>query len=185
MLKLLFGSTLRAGLVQFFIQENPGPVTVEILARRLRCTTRKVMPELVSLETMGFVIKVTAEGKKAWALNRDFPLLPEFKSLIYKSLMLMEKNLASSLATVKGVQLLVLTGIFNGTDVPTDIFVVGTVDKSSIQRAINKIAGEFQDSLRFTVFSKSEFAYRRSMTDKFVYQVMNLNPIVVVNKLNK
>src|SRR3989338_1036902 len=133
MLKFLFGSALRAGLVQFFIQETPGPVTAEAAARRFRSTAKKITSELTSLETMGFVVRASAEGQKSWALNRDFALLPEFKSLIYKSLMLMEKNLASSLATIKGVQLLILTGIFNGTDVPTDILVVGKVDKSSVQ----------------------------------------------------
>ncbi|MFH0874173.1 MAG: hypothetical protein V1846_05045 [Candidatus Komeilibacteria bacterium] len=185
MLKLLFGSALRAGLIQYFVQENPGPVAPEVLARRFRSTSKKIVTELASLETMGFIERTLVDGKKTWVLNRDFTLLPEFKSLIYKSLMLMEKNLASSLATIKGVQLLILTGIFNGTDVPTDIFLVGSVDKAVVQRAINKIAGEFQDNLRFTIFSKQEYVYRRSMTDKFVYQVLNLNPIIVVNKLNK
>jgi hypothetical protein len=183
MLKLLFGSSLRAGLVSWFIKQPDSQSTVEQLASELRQPAKKILPELTGLADMGLIEKFQADGETVWSLNPDFPLLPEFKSLIYKAVIVLEQRLAQQLATIKGVQLLILTGVFNGSDVPTDIFMVGSIDKKAVEHVLNKLGSDFQDSLRYTILSKAEFTYRKEMTDKFVYQVLNIRPTVVINKL--
>jgi hypothetical protein len=183
MLKLLFGSSLRAGLVTWFIKQPDAQSTLEQLGVELRFPTKKIAPELASLVDMGLVEKLQVDGESVWRLNIGFPLLPEFKSLIYKAVIVLEQRLAQQLAALKGIQLLILTGVFNSSDVPTDIFVVGTVDKKAVEHVLNKLGSEFQDSLRYTILTKSEFTYRKEMTDKFVYQVLNIRPILVINKL--
>jgi hypothetical protein len=184
MLKLLFGSSLRAGLVAWFIKQPEAQNTLEQLARELHQPAKKLIPELAGLVDMGLIEKYQADGQTIWRLNTDFPLLPEFKSLIYKAVIVLEQRLAQQLAAIKGVQLLILTGVFNGSDVPTDIFLVGTIDKRAVEQVLNKLGSDFQDSLRYTILTKAEFTYRKEMTDKFVYQVLNIRPTVVVNKLS-
>jgi|GEM_PF-3726197 len=183
MLKLLFGSALRAGLVTWFIKQPDAQTSIEQLVSELRHPAKKILPELAGLADMGLIEKFPIDGETVWRLNLEFPLLPEFKSLIYKAVIVLEQRLAHQLVALKGVQLLILTGVFNGSDVPTDIFLVGTIDKKAVEHILNKLGSEFQDSLRYTILTKAEFTYRKEMTDKFVYQVLNIRPTVVINKL--
>ncbi len=183
MLKLLFGSSLRAGLVTWFIKQPDAQSTLDQLIGELRQPAKKLLPELAGLVDMGLIEKEQIDGDWVWYLNAEFPLLPEFKSLIYKAVIVLEQRLAQQLAGIKGIQLLILTGVFNGSEVLTDIFMVGTIDKKAVENVLNKLGSDFQDSLRYTILTKAEFTYRKEMTDKFVYQVLNIRPTVVINKL--
>ncbi len=183
MLDHIFGSPIRAGLISLVVQQPTMIWTTTSLAHQLQASPGVIKSEMSKLADWGLVIGNKSESKTLWHLNLEFPLLPELKSLIVKSLILLEKHLAKELASLRGAQLLLLTGVFIGEEMQTDILIVGTVDKNSVAKLVEKLSGQFHQQLRYTIMSRKEYLYRRSVTDKFLYQVLNLRPIVIVDKL--
>lgn len=184
MLELIFGSELKAACLKFFINNPLAAISTKDLIKRLGSNPQKVLAELASLEKLGFLERLAAKEDSAWKLAPDFPLINEMRALLFKSLVLLEHALVRKVQHLKGISLLLFTGVFIGqAEIGTDILLVGSMDKKAVNRIMNIISEEFGQDLRFTVFTKAEFNERRGMTDKFIYEIINSNPIVAIDNM--
>jgi hypothetical protein len=55
---------------------------------------------------------------------------------------------------------------------PTDLLVIGKVNRERLERLIRDFERELGASVRFTVLTGSEFQYRKQVGDKFIYSVL-------------
>ena len=126
-----------------------------------------------------------AEGqKKYYALNKSFVLYPELKALFTKGRLLIEKELVEKIEGAGKIQLLILTGMFVGLQQwQTDMFIVGQVNKDKLRSVIEHFEKELQQPINYTVMTKEEFHYRRDITDRFIFNILENDRIVVIDHL--
>jgi len=183
MLERLFGSASRSKIIKFFCTQGSDSFYMRELARQLDIKVSALSRELDNLEKLGLLTSSIENNKKYYSVNQSFPLLIDLQQLIAKSVTLLEKAIIKNLQSLKGVQALFLTGIFNGQPTDTDILIVGSVDRMKVQRLVSSLSRSYHQDVRFTIFSTSEYKYRAEVTDKFLYKILNLSPIVIVNKI--
>ncbi len=198
MLDKLFGSKTRVKLLNLFFDNPDSCFYVRGISRDLKENINSIRRELINLEEMEIVVPVpletldipapelareTQEKRKYYQVNKEHLLYHELLNLIMHSRVLTDKALLEKLKNEKGIRLLVLSGIFVGNPhARTDILIMGSVDKNRIKRLIASMERDFEYPLRYSIMSQKEFDYRNSMTDKFLFEIMESKKIVIVDK---
>ena len=195
MLEQLFGSQTRIKLLQHFLSNPEDRYYVRELTRILDSQINAIRRELTNLEKMGIIsIVIDSEDKgksktkrKFYQVNSKFILHPELKSIFEKAHFLLEKKFAQALQKIGKVHYLVLTGAFVGDkELPIDLMVVGKLSKAN-RKKFEKILKNFQKNMKreinYTLFSKDEFEYRRSVADRFLYAILDAEKIVLIDEI--
>ncbi|MDD5342027.1 MAG: winged helix-turn-helix domain-containing protein [Patescibacteria group bacterium] len=186
MLEQLFGSVTRVKLFRLFFSNPDQPYFVRELTRKINQRINSVRQELNNLEEMGIVETRESKRKKYYTLKKDFPLYPELKSLMLKAQVMLEKNFTRAISQLGKISFLVLTGQFVGRkDIATDLLLVGQVNRQKLSRLMKKFQEYFDHDINYTIMTVKEFEYRRQLTDRFLFQVLENKKIVVVDKLRK
>lgn len=196
MLEQLFGSKTRTKILRLFLINSKKIYYIRELTRILDSQINSVRREIENLRNIGILSEAeedqaqknekSRQQKKYFKVNTNFILYPELKSLILKSQLTNRENLIEKIIKNGNISYLVLTGFFvSSDDSPTDILIVGKINKKIISKIINKLEKELNRSVNYTVISKTEFFYRKDITDKFLYNILEGEKIVVVNKLKK
>ncbi|MDP3964197.1 MAG: winged helix-turn-helix domain-containing protein [bacterium] len=187
MLEQLFGSTTRVKLLRLFFANPEREYFVRELTRRIDQRINSVRQELKNLEEAGIVAQLQRERKKYYRLRLDFPLFSELRTLMLKAQLLYERDLAKTIASIGQIKYLVLTGQFLGVkDLPTDMLIIGNVNRSKLHRLLKKFQEFFEYDINYTVMSVREFEFRNQLTDRFIFDIMeNDKKVVVIDKLTK
>jgi hypothetical protein len=84
------------------------------------------------------------------------------------------------------IRYLAFLGVFLGkTKAPVDLFVVGSVDVNKLKTLVAASEKSLGYEINFTTMSPEEFRYRKDMTDKFLYAILESPKNVVVDRLNE
>lgn len=122
---------------------------------------------------------------KYFALNRQFILNEELKTLIIRAQVLYERDFIDKLMTVGNIKYLLLTGIFlNRTDTPVDLLMVGRINKVKLGKIIKDFEKELGREINFCHFETNEFIYRRNITDVFIYNILDGEKMVIIDTLD-
>lgn len=199
MLEDLFGSKTRAKLLTLFFNHTENAFYVRGIARELKENINSIRREILNLEKLDIIrsvpleqvnvseeelIKDKQEKKKYYQVNKEYTLYHELKNLVIKSKLLVDKKLLEKLKEIKGVKLLVLTGVFVGDNqARTDILIMGNVAKEKIRRLIAGMEKHFSNPIRYSIMSQKEFDHRNQMTDKFLFEIMEGKKHIIVDKL--
>ncbi|MFH1173182.1 MAG: hypothetical protein V1692_01470 [bacterium] len=200
MLDKLFGNKLRLKLVLTFLGHPEERFSVAQLVKLTRAKAGSIKREIAGLLKLNLLIEPSAEqlaeeamdGKarkivrpnKAYQINADFIIYPELRSLVLKGQLLLERHLVKKIEKMGNLKLLLLTGKFVGLpNLPTDIFLVGRVDRDQLARMVKKYEKELGSEINYTVMEYSEFKYRRDITDRFLYDILENKHITFVDKL--
>jgi hypothetical protein len=184
MLDQLFGSRTRTKLLKLFLASGDKKFFVREITRLIDERLNSVRRELFNLEKFGLVQSATDGQKKFYFLDNEFVLINELKALFVKSRMLLEKKLISRVETLKGIKYLALTGFFVKDDAQkVDLLIVGNISKTKLDKIIKNLETSFDQEFRYTHLTNEEYRYRRDITDKFLYNILNGKKIVVIDKL--
>src|SRR5680860_655105 len=111
MLNKLFGSDARVKILNIFLTKPDGQYYLRQLARDLELQVNSVRRELINLEQIGLIIPVISEvkskEKKYYAVNHDFLLFNELKSLFLKAQLLSTKDFAQNVQKICTPKLLI------------------------------------------------------------------------------
>jgi DNA-binding transcriptional ArsR family regulator len=183
MLEKLFGSRTRVKLLRLFLLHPQKEYFVREISRIVHEQINSVRRELGNLERIGIITSEEKDKKKFYKAQEDFILFSELRALILKSRFTIEKEFIQSVRGLGAVVYFVLTGYFvNERDAKVDMLIVGNVNRTKLGSIIEKFQSSFGTPLRYTVMTKDEFHYRRDVTDKFLYEILNGKKIVVVDK---
>jgi hypothetical protein len=198
MLEHLFGSKTRVRLLRLFLNDGQNKFFVRELTRRIGAQINAVRNELDHLVKLGLIVVVEEEGgesrrkqdasrrKKYYRLNTEALLYPELQALFVKARILLEKDFVRRLATTGSVTYLALTGTFVGVkDSPTDLLIVGRISRDKLAPLIRDFEREIGRDLNYTVMTPQEFKYRRDVTDRFLYSILESKKIVVLDTLTE
>lgn len=154
------------------------------IARAVVEQINSVRRELLNLEQIGMIQSNARDLKKYYRVNKDFLLYEEFRSLVIKSRLTLEKEFVTSIRTVGTIVYLALTGYFvNDPTAQVDLLIVGSLQRKKLDVLLEKFKEQFGRQLRFTIMTPDEFQYRKDVTDKFLYEILNGKKVMVINKL--
>lgn len=198
MLEQLFNSRIKIKILRFFLSQPSDALSAKEIARKVRSPQRAVSRELNNLVRLDILKTVkksslpdNSKKKKGrgkyYQIDSTFLLYPEIRALFIKAQLLLENNLIKRIKKLGGVLLLILTGAFTGTkeDQQTDLLLVGKVNRNKLARLIKKFEKQINFEINFTVMSRAEYSYRKDITDRFLYGILEGKNIVVVDKINK
>lgn len=197
MLEHLFGSRTRVKLLSLFLRHQDEPLFVREITRRVGTQINAVRREISNLTKLGLIIEVT-EGadekgkrqaglkKKYYKINQNFKLLPEIQALIMRAQVLLEGRLDQEILKLGDIRYLAFLGVFLGrSHGPVDLFIVGIVDAPRLKTLVAAAEKSLGYEINFSVMSPDEFRYRKDMTDKFLYAILESPKNVVVDRLNE
>jgi len=192
MLEQLFGSNTRARLLNLFLRNPEKQFFVRELTRRIKSQINSVRRELNNLETMGLLTSSSDENesgksraKKYYKVDTEFVLYQELRALILKSQLLLQRDLKRRINEAGSVSYLALTGSFLGReDMPVDLFVVGRINNDKLARLIRKFEKSLGTEINYSVMSMKEFNYRRQITDKFLFTILEAPKIVLIDRVD-
>jgi len=190
----LFGSKTRARLLGLFLENPEESFFVRELTRKINAQLNSVRRELQNLIELGLVIESTgpdnsksktlSERKKFYLANTNFLLFHDLRNLFRKIQILLKQSLVQEIKARGDVDLLIFTGRFvdNG-NVQTDILIVGSIDQKSLQKVVSEFEKELGYEINYTLMPKDEFNYRRQITDRFLFAILEGEKVVMVDNL--
>lgn len=196
MLEHLFGSRTRVKLLSLFLRQPDEAIFVREITRRVGTQINAVRRELSNLLKLGLIVE-TSEGddgsekksrqpglkKKFYKVNPEFRLLKELTTLLLRAQALYEGRLDHEIPKLGDVRYLAFLGVFLGEHAPVDVFIVGSVNESQLKKLITEAENSLGYEINFTVMSLEDFRYRKDMTDKFLYSILEGRKHVVIDRL--
>ncbi len=142
---------------------------------------KKTVRELLKME---FLLAFEKKKHKYYQVNRHFALYPELLNVLRKNKSIPEDLLARASMRVGECKLIALTGVFAGKlRIETDILFVGRVSPRRLENFL-KLAEKFaEEEVSYTVFTGSEFEYRQIMNDRFLKNILENEPVIVIDKI--
>jgi len=194
-LEQLFGSKTRARLLGLFLDNHEQSFFVRELTRKIDAQLNSVRRELQNLIDLGLVVeslpqekiegKTLADRKKFYLANTNFLLFHDLRNLFCKIQILLKQNLVQEIKTRGDVDLLVFTGRFVGNPgVQTDLLIVGGIAQNTLQKIVGEFESELGYEINYTLMTKDEFHYRRQITDRFIFAILEGEKVVMVDKIN-
>ncbi|MDD4901797.1 MAG: hypothetical protein PHE24_01550 [Patescibacteria group bacterium] len=211
MLSKLFGSNSRVKILKAFLFHPDERYYIRQLSRDLSLQVNSVRRELENLEDFGLLLSESSNGaenqegliearssdrstyakasadkqeKKYFRVNKDFHLFEDIKGLIIKSQLLHKDDISKDLLKAGSIKLLVLTGVFvNDFKSPTDMLIVGKINKDRLLKIIRDLERELGREVNFTLLSATEFKYRRDIADIFLYDLLGKEKIIVIDEI--
>jgi len=124
--------------------------------------------------------------RKYFRLNTDSLIAGELRALFVKAQVLLEKDLVRKITEAGSVNYMALTGFFVGQDAaPTDVFIVGKIGKDRAAALIRSFEREVGRELNYTIMTPQEYKYRRDVTDRFLYSILESKKIVVMDTVSE
>lgn len=196
MLEQLFGSKTRVSLLRLFLNNPEKYYFVRELNRNLGVQLNSVRRELANLEEIGIVgshtkqdlekevEKELRDNKRYYKLNNNFVFIDELRALLIKAQLILEKSLAEKVERLGRVWFCLLSGVFMGrSKAPADLLVVGQVNRRKFKNLVNSFEKELGQPINYSLMSKADFQYRREVTDKFIYDLLEEKNMVIVDKI--
>ncbi len=189
----MFGSKTRARLMALFLQHPDEAFFVRELTRRIDAQLNSVRRELKNLCEMGLVTekkgmtketKKLSDKKKFYAVDTDFILYEDLRSLFQKVQILLKKNFVQVLQEKGQVEYFAFTGRFVDADeIPTDMLIVGKIDQKDLETLITKFEEEIPYEINYTLMPKDEFLDRRQVADRFLLSILTGEKVVMIDTL--
>lgn len=184
MLKKLFTSKARIKLLEVFLLNPDGEYFIRELTRKLDEQINSVRRELSNLKSIGLLRSRFKNRKKFYVVNKHFILFNELKSIIIKASSTLD-NISKKLQKLGDIDLLIISGIFIEKNSPTDLFIVGKIDKQQLEDFVSREL-ETKRPIKMSIINKEDFLYRLKINDKFVKDLLaDPENIVAINKLEK
>ncbi|PIZ98927.1 MAG: hypothetical protein COX77_03025 [Candidatus Komeilibacteria bacterium CG_4_10_14_0_2_um_filter_37_10] len=186
MLEQLFSSRTREKLLYLFLFNGQKRFYVREITRLIGERLNSVRRELANLEKFDLVASVDFDHRKYYYLNQGFILREELANLFIKARLLLQKRIMESIKKYDGIKFLSLLGYFvNDEEAKTDILLIGNMNKKDLSFLIREIEKITHQPIRYTHFTNAEYIYRQTMTDKFLYDLLERKAIILIDKIKK
>lgn len=182
-LKALFSSQTRVKLLSTFLMHPDQEYFIRELTRLLNEQINSIRRELENLRRIGLVKARHRNRKKYYRIDPEFIFYSEMKSMFAKEIQA-DSPIVEGLKRVSGVDLVLLAGVFVGSESKVDLLVVGDITKDMLEALLSQDAS--LKNVKYSIFSQADFLYRLSLKDRFISDILN-DPrhMIVVNQIHK
>ncbi|MDO8617707.1 MAG: winged helix-turn-helix domain-containing protein [Candidatus Uhrbacteria bacterium] len=195
MLEHLFGSRTRVKLLSLFLRHPDQSLFVREITRLIGTQINAVRRELANLVRLGLLEEVVVKKgdertqglkRKYYQIHPKFPLLTELSSLVLRSQILLERKLDKEILQMGDVYYLAFLGSFLGTTpAPVDLFIIGEINKKTLNKLMAASEQELGFEINFSLMTPEEYIYRKDITDKFLYAILEAPKNIVVDRLHE
>lgn len=204
MLEQLFGSKTRIRLLRLFLNNSKDAYFVRELTRKIGAQINAVRNELDNLVEMELVAAVSdfddedpedakkqknrrsLHQRKYYRINTEALLYPELRALFMKAQVMLEKDFVRKLSVAGPISYLALTGFFVSEEPsPTDLLIVGKLNRDKLAAVIKNFEREVGREVNYTALTPQEYRYRRDVTDRFLYSILESRKLVVIDTLTE
>ncbi|OGD84830.1 hypothetical protein A3B51_02570 [Candidatus Curtissbacteria bacterium RIFCSPLOWO2_01_FULL_41_18] len=176
-------SKVRVKILELFLG-NPGQsYHVREIVRRVGEEINAVRRELARLEMTGFLQSEWRANRRYYSVKRDFIFLPEFLSMVNKSIGL-GGAIIKNRAKLGKISYAILSGSFvkgkpyNSNDI--DLFVVGTIVLPELSSIIKEEEARRSREINFTPMTDEEFNFRKNRRDPFVLNILSKPRVMLI-----
>lgn len=167
-------SKARQRLLAYYFTNPTARHHLRDLAGRLRIDPSNLSKELRRLERDGLFASEISGRQKYFHLNREYPLLPEVRGIVAKTIGAVPR-LAQSLKEVAGIEEAYVYGSFarNQQDATSDIdlLLIGSPKTDTLAEAVRTVERQLGREINYTVLTRKEFQARRAHKDAFLEDV--------------
>lgn len=183
----LFGSKTRAKLLRLFF-ENPGKsFYVREMTRVIEEQINSVRRELLNLESIGIIKNETFDNKVYYSANAKHPFYRPMMDIFSKKVDLTrDKDVKESTweeyvrPVKKYLRGLVVTNRLPGQD-GLDLLIVGDDKTKKLSRWAEVIEKRQGKPLNYAIISSDDFIYRKSVRDRFILDVLEMEIAEIVD----
>jgi len=176
MLSTLITSKVRLALVTLFLTHPEKRFYQTQLIRELGLSSSLMQAELKKLEGIGFVTSSREANIRYFQVNNSFPIYPELKSIIFKTVGLAD-FLKGSLTEIGKVEVALIYGSVakNVEDMRSDIdlLVIGDVDMNALHEAVEAAEVSIGREITPTVYTRKEWDGRVRIGQAFVTDTLS------------
>ncbi len=186
MLAQLLSSKPKSRIVNLFLAHPGRSFSFTELRASTEAGPTMLQQTLKELLGAGFLIVHAKEKNKYFQVDKHFALFPELVSLLRKVKKLPPDLLIKEALKMGDTKFLALTGIFAGRPrTETDLLIVGKIKPSQLTKFLVTATKFAEREVTYTVFTSTEFDYRKIMNDRFVKNILENGPVIVVDKAKK
>jgi len=174
MLKVLFGSEARVKIVALFMVNLADDFYLREIAKKTGLPVRAVERTVKKLVDIGLLRRDHRGNSVYFSVNREFPILPELKAIILKTVGLGDR-LREALSEEQGVEAVFIYGSYakdqEDLESDVDLFVVGSVSPRALTPSLSRLEANLARPLNATVFTHQEIRRRLKGKDPFIASV--------------
>ncbi|MCR4280087.1 MAG: winged helix-turn-helix domain-containing protein [Candidatus Komeilibacteria bacterium] len=186
MLEQLFSSRTREKLLKLFLFNPEKRYYVREITRLVDERLNSVRRELANLDKFNLIKSEDYDRRKYYYLNKKFVLLTELTNLFVKARLLWEQRIMTAAEKYEGLKYLSLLGFFvNDEQAKTDLLLIGRLTQKDLNAFIREIEKITMQPVRYTHFTTLEYNNRQSLTDKFLYDLLERKAIILLDKITK
>jgi hypothetical protein len=169
-LSKLFGSESRVKILRLFFFNPEEVFRAEEVARRAQASVYAAKHELKALRRAGFV---RPKGK-GFALNERFLYLAPLRALLLDTVFLRDEDIYMRFAGAGKLKVVIVAGVFtNNSDSRLDLLIAGEkLRRQKLADVVRGLEAEIGKELSYAAFDMQELAYRMSMYDRLLRDVM-------------
>lgn len=185
----LFGSKTRAKLLELFFSNVSKSYYVREITRVIEEQINSVRRELINLESVGIVKSETYDNKVYYSANMKSPYAHAFQEIfaprksavsgngvvpVDVQRIVRRNNWDDNIRPVqKYLKALIVTNRLPGQD-GIDMLVVGDDQTKKLTRWAEVVEKRQGRPMNYAIMSRDDFIYRKSVRDKFILEVMDM-----------
>ena len=185
LLEGIFASRTRAHLIAAFTLRPGERLYLREVARLIKADVRAVKVELDRLERLGFLKSEASGNRRYMKVNQAFPLYPELKAMVIKTVGLGE-SLRAALTQLPDIRFAFVYGsIAKGqetADSDLDLFIVGKVSGPLLHKALSGAKAAVRREINTSRFTLEEVHNRLKKGDSFIKDVLNGQKIFIIGE---
>ncbi len=181
-LERLFGSKTRTKLLQLFFSSPDKSFYVREITRVIEEQINSVRRELLNLDSIGIIRNETFDNKVYYSANMKHPYSHALTELFNAKGMtgtrdpIVKKSTWSEMVqpVTKYLTALVVTNRVPGMD-GVDLLIIGNDRTKKLTRWAEVVEKKQGKPLNYVILSEEDFAYRKSVRDRFIADVMEMD----------
>lgn len=187
MLKNLFSSNVRIKILTLFLANPLARYYLREIEKLTGLQVRAVQRELLNLVEFGLLVK-SPEGNRAYyQVDPEFFLLPELKSIIFKTTALGDA-LRGGIKKDSKIKAAFIYGSYaenrESTKSDIDLFVIGDISGRELQSLLAKPKREIHREINAALYSEKEFKEKLKKRNHFVVSVLKKPKILLKGKVD-
>jgi len=186
MIEQLFGSKTRVKLMHLFYSNPNRAFYVREITRKIDEQINSVRRELANLLKVGVISSENTDNKLFYEVNDSYEHHDAFSAIFTELSEVKGEQLddqQQKFRDLGSTKLVYLMGAFVREDHPVDLFIVGDVNQTKLDKLIEEFEKELQTEIRYAVLSEEDYNYRKRIADRFIIQVTDSKKTVIIDDL--
>ncbi len=184
----IFENKLKTKIAGFFLNLEARAFSLGELEKKL--SSRSLAAHLNALVKLDLLRTFHKRGVRYFILNQRNKDLPEWRSALVRagrshgSVKRYADDLYKLLQRSSGIKAAALSGLFCGNpEGACDLVLAGAISKRSLDKLIGAVQKIIGQEINYVLFDAKEYAYRKSIFDRFMKDIFDNRHLVVFDKI--